>query len=196
MEARSEISASGGGSGNIARNHSYLYSPSHIYFGMIGDDGKFVVYKGAGPEDKHDKLWATSVGDPGEKGSGMISLSFMGNNAKDYPVYARVVAEKGGRYYDLWDSPEFNIGRTDRTIAKIEDDGNFCIYKVDSSGVNTTKLWASNVTDPIVEYEMSKIDYKLDAVQYILQEPLALHTSSEIDNELGASPAKSTVSFD
>ena len=40
----------------------YFYSPNRLYFAILQEDGRFVVYRGAGPEDRHDALWASYPG--------------------------------------------------------------------------------------------------------------------------------------
>ena len=55
---------------------------------MVQQDGKFVVYQGASPEDKHDALWSTSVSDSAAvHGATGIMLGFS-HAYQDTPVYA------------------------------------------------------------------------------------------------------------
>jgi Clostridium epsilon toxin ETX/Bacillus mosquitocidal toxin MTX2 len=169
--------------------YNYLRSPNRIYFGMIQPDGKFVVHRGANPEDKLDALWSTSVDDSAAvHGASYIMLGFSHPPYQDNPVYARVVAAKNDRFYDLWTSPSGQIGKTDTVKAVVEDDGNFCIYSLGEGRPSSAAkaLWKSNVTDPVVEYDLSKITYDLNAVQILGSEPvtcLTLDAENNSDNE-------------
>jgi hypothetical protein len=186
MQAVAEISARAGVGGSCSPDGNYLQSPNRIYFGVVQQDGKFVVHRGVSPQDKQDALWSTSVDDPAAvQGARQIMLTFMGNNARGYPVYIRVVAHKNDpdrnnalRFYDLWDSPEVYIGRTDAIKAVVEDDGNFCLYSLGEGQPSSAAklLWASNVTDPVVEYDMSKITYDLTAAKILGSEPATVLT--------------------
>lgn len=195
MQADAEISARGGSGGWCTLDWNYLHSPNRIYFGMVQRDGRFVVYRGVSPEDKCDgALWSTSVNDPAAvSGARSIMLGFMGNNARDYPVYARVVAQKHDsdgnlRFYDLWESRQFRIGSSDTIKAVVEDDGNFCLYGLGEGQPSSAAkaLWKSNVTDPVVEYDMSKITYDLKAAQILGSKPatvLTLQAENNSDSE-------------
>ena len=63
--------------------------------------------------------------------------------------------------FDLWTSDGVEIGNTDTIKAVLEDDGNFCIYRLgDGEPSSAAKaVWKSKVTDPVVEYDMSAITY-------------------------------------
>jgi hypothetical protein len=69
----------------------------------------------------------------------------------------------------------------------VEDDGNFCIFSLgEGQPKSATKaLWKSNVTDPVVEYDMSKITYDLKAPQILDSEPvLVMEPQLENDSPL------------
>jgi len=196
MKALAEIYIRGGSGSSCNLDVHYLHSPNRIYFGMVQQDGKFVVYRGESPEDKQDALWSTSVNDPtAVQGARTIMLTFMGNNARGYPVYARVVAEKNDpdgnhalRFYDLWNSPQFHVGKTDTIKAVVEDDGTFCLYGLGEGRPSSAAevLWKSNVMDPVVEYDMSKITYDLKAAKILGSKPatvLTLEAKNTSDNE-------------
>jgi hypothetical protein len=138
------------GRGSSCNLGHYLASPTRIYFGMVQQDGQFVVYRGTSPEDKHGALWSTGVGDTAPvHGARDIMLSFGHPPRVDNPVYARVVAAKNDRFYDLWKSSDVRIGGTDTIKAVVEDDGNFCIYRLGEGQPKSAAkaLWRSNVTD-------------------------------------------------
>jgi len=158
--------------GNSLSDHgdNVLYSPKRIYFGRIQADGKFVVYRGAGPEDQHDALWSTNNYKNPPAGSLGVSLMFMVTAFRGNPIFLEVVApNRDNRFYDLWKSPSFDVGDSGGAEAVVEDDGNFRIYKLVDGGrpPKNAMLWQSGVTDPLVDCEVTKIDYDIKAAEIL-----------------------------
>jgi hypothetical protein len=164
MKAIEDVHYRAGSGSSCNFGHHYLPSPSGLYFGMVEHDGKFVVYRGASPEDKHDVLWSTSVSNPAVvQGARDIMLSFGHKEYVASPVYARVVAQKDSRFYDLWTSGKVDIGKTDTIKAVVEDDGSLCLYGLGEGEPSSAAkvLWKSDKTDPVVEYIVERIDYDI-----------------------------------
>jgi hypothetical protein len=185
MEAIGEIANKGGHVSTISLNHNYLRSPARVYFGIIQGDGRFTIFRGTGPTDKGKEIWSTGVSDPSVcQGAKTIDLTFMGNAAKGFPVYARVVASKndpdGGplRYYDQWTSPQFHIEKTDTFLASVDDDGRLCLHvQAEGQPASTRKqLWNANDGDPMVGFDLSKITYDLAAAKFLSKDPVTCVT--------------------
>ena len=159
-----------GGSGSLNLGYNYLRSPKGLYFGQLNLDGKFSVYKGASPEDQHDVLWSTDSQNP-PSGSGLVGLGPVWAEGRgSTQVHLRIYAERReGNYlviHNLWESGSFHFD--DNALGKVvlEDDGNFCVYKI-SDDPNNPRLWQSGVTDPVVDYEISKLDFDIKAAKFI-----------------------------
>jgi len=147
--------------GSSLQPGDYLSSPKRLYFGLLQPDGRFVVYRGSGPEAKGDELWSSGpTGLPA--GWDLQSLHIFGGPDKRdnmYPTYLRIAAQDHnppGRWHNLWKSSEWQA--REKTRAIIRDDGDFCVY---GTGSPAQLYWESRATDPVVDYDISKIEYDI-----------------------------------
>jgi len=198
-------------SGNTCEVDDYLVSPSRIYFGILEGDGKFVIYRGGSPEDRHDALWSTSVSDSKlAKSAQQIFVSFSHDAYVDNPVYIRTVARRdespvGPRYYSLWTSGKVNLKKpkTDTIKAGVEDDGNFCLYVLGQGEPSSEARvgWKSNKTDPVVEYIVDRIEYDTPRAKIgvrkdtqILEQTLTNNSSRDQSMQMSKSTSTTVLS--
>ncbi len=91
------------------------------------------------------------------------------------------MAEGGdSRFHDLWTSSEFSSGADNSVEAVLEDDGNVCVYKLIDGHrpPSNPRLWQSGTTDPVVDYDISKLDYDLGAAKIVELIDLSIYSGS------------------
>jgi toxin ETX/toxin MTX2 len=142
----------------MLRANDFIHSPKHLYFGRLEPDGRFVVYRGTGPDDKYDELWSTKR--PMKSGMELMGLCFMGTPFQDRPVTLKVLAKQpgAGNSESVWATTSFNHAFKELPRAVVLDDGNFCVVLGDGSA---TPLWASSITDPVVDVDVTDIQYDI-----------------------------------
>ena len=87
----------------------------------------------------------------------------------------------------LWQSPE-GTRKTDLLRARVQDDGNFQAYR-DADPAHP--FWSSNVTDPVTDYDIAKLDYNLDGMKILSALPKQME-SQHVKNET-SKPQTSTI---
>jgi len=60
----------------------------------------------------------------------------------------------------------FDLENNERAKAVLDDDGNFCVYKVTDDHKNP-RLWQSGHTDPAVDYDITGLEFDIKAVKFI-----------------------------
>jgi hypothetical protein len=144
----------------------YFYSPNRLYFAILQEDGRFVVYRGAGPEDRHDALWATREADKFFRRShvniGFIDDAIEGATGATWLAVTQSRADPKARLL-IWVTNVFFA--TDHLKAVMQDDGNFCIFPLEPP--DSGAFWATGSVDPLVDYEISNIEYDLPKVKIL-----------------------------
>jgi len=68
-------------------------------------------------------------------------------------------------------------------FAIMQDDGNFVVFRGTGPGDNHGPLWATQAMDPVVDYEISSIDYDIAAAKVLRSGPAELY-SQHVNNNL------------
>lgn len=155
-----------GHAGGIGFGNTYLRSPKRLYFGQLNADGKFVVYRGSDPEHQHEALWSTDSSKPAD-GSGPPQLApVWQQGAGSTRVHLRIYTWTNDRVDNVWESGTFDLENNERAKAVLDDDGNFCVYKVTDDHKNP-RLWQSGHTDPAVDYDITGLEFDIKAAKFI-----------------------------
>jgi len=162
----------------MLKANDFLYSPKHLYFGRLEPDGRFVVYRGSGPDDKYDELWSTRRAM--QSGLELMGLCFMGTPFQERPLTLKVLAKQPGAGHSesVWATTSFNHAFKENPKAVVLDDGNFCVVLADGS---KSPLWASSITDPVVDVDITNIQYDLKNARYLSQDPFPVY-DAELTN--------------
>jgi len=138
-----------------------------MYFAIMQGDGNFCVYRGSGPGDAHGYLWgillkSLPIGQffAVMQGDGNLCV-YQGSSPGADQVYVWCALNKSqpsGQFF-----------------AIVQDDGNLCVYRGTGPTDNGGSVWTSGVTDPIVDAEISSIDYDLASAKTLYSAPAELY---------------------
>ncbi|GEM_PF-870685 len=145
----------------------YIVSANGMFFAIIEADGQLRVYRGAGLERHHGRLWET--GRCGGGGGRFFALVQTDGNFCIYRGddlahnegwhWGTQMTAEGGQFY-----------------AHLQDDGNFAICKGSSPCDYQGAVWSSGVTDPVERIdEVHRIEYALESAKIIHARPSDLY---------------------
>jgi Clostridium epsilon toxin ETX/Bacillus mosquitocidal toxin MTX2 len=140
----------------------YIESPNGCFFAIMQENGNFVVYRGT-RDDQRAELWASNTyGPPGK------FFAIMQDDG-NFVVYRRTPDDK--------QEPWWATGRHEpqgKFFAIMQDDGAFVVYR-GTRDDQRAALWDTNAVDPVVGYEISSIDYDVNAAKILQSGPAELY---------------------
>jgi hypothetical protein len=155
------------------KTNDYLVSDNGFFFAIMQTDGNLCVYRGGGPEDKHDGLWCTrTLVDDGK------AFAIMQND-RNLCVYKGAGPQDQGA--PLWASGQLGK-KDDKVFAIMQDDGNLVIYGGTGPGDQQGGLWNSGEVDPVQSFEIERLDYDVDKSKVVQTRPHDLYRQ-ELNNE-------------
>lgn len=150
--------------GEFLANDDYIQSPNSLFFAIMQSDGNFCVYRGTGPDDNHGFVWGCNR----ESLPGGPYFAIMQSDG-NFCVYTGTDPSDGrsGVWCSMQTAPEGLF------YALMQDDGNFCVYR--SAPNDYHGVWCTMAIDPVVDVEISTIDYDVDAAKIISSNPAELY---------------------
>lgn len=158
----------------ILASGDYLVSNNRAFFAMMQDDGNLCVYRGAGPASNKGLLCSTLThGLP--IGNYFAIMQGDGNLC----VYRGTgPADNQGL---IWGA----LGHSQPAssyFTVLQDDGNLAVYKGSSPADNQGFIWATMAIDPVLDIEISAIDYDVASAKVIKTSPADLYRQSVVNN--------------
>jgi hypothetical protein len=161
----------------------YIVSNNGMFFAIIEADGKLRVYRGAGLERHHGRLWESGRGAPGSRFFALVQTDgnfciYRGRNLADNAgwVWGTQFTAEGGQFF-----------------AHLRDDGSFDICKGSGLDDHQGVIWSSGVSDPVVRIdEVHAIGYSLGSARIVQSRPADLYR--ETVNNSSAQPQTSMIS--
>ncbi len=170
--------------GDYLKVDDYIQSPSGLYFAIQQSDGNFVVYYGSGPADNHGPSWASGqVPGGGDFYAIQQDSNFCTCRGSD-PAHT-----DGSLWCAL--SPErveivraFHLADGRSLAARLEDDGNFCVYPETGpeGSRDALAVWSSGTNDPIKSIQASRIEYDSLAATFLSTRTVSLDTETVTNN--------------
>lgn len=158
----------------VLATNDYLVSNNRAFFAIMQGDGNLCVYRGSAPDANKGFLWgALNKSQPNGayftvmQGDGNLCV-YKGTGPADNQGFiwgALNKSQPNGAYF-----------------AVMQDDGNLCVYKGSSPSDNQGFVWGSMATDPVVDIEISSIDYDVAAAKIIKSTPADLYRQSVVNN--------------
>ena len=144
-----------------------LISNNGLFFAIMQSDGNFCVYRGSGPSDNQGRLWnALKESQPGGQFFAIMQddgnfCIYRGSGPSDNQGLlwnALNESQPGGQFF-----------------AIIQDDGNFCVYKGTGPADNRGNIWSTMAIDPVVDVEISSIEYDVAGAKTLHSAPSELY---------------------
>ncbi len=157
----------------ILATNDYLVSNNRAFFAIMQGDGNLCVYRGAGPAAQKGFLWG-ALSQAQASGNYFTVMQGDGNLC----VYKGTPDARQGF---VWGSLKQSQA-VQAYFAVLQDDGNLCVYKGTSPNDNQGFVWASMATDPVVDIEISAIDYDVISAKIIKTTPADLYRQSVTNN--------------
>jgi hypothetical protein len=168
----------------ILGSNDYLVSNSGLFFAIVQSDGNFCVYRGSGPDNNHGRVWcAQSKARP----AGPYFAIMQGDG--NFCVYSGT--GPGDNRGGVWCAQD-KARPEGPFFAAMQDDGNFCVYSGTGPGDNRGGVWCTMATDPVVDVEISSIDYDVAAARVLKSSPAELYR--QIVHNQTNSPQESSIS--
>ena len=156
----------------ILATNDYLVSNNRAFFAIMQGDGNLCVYRGAGPAAQKGFLWG-ALNHSQPAGNYYTIMQGDGNLC----VYKGTPDARQGF---VWGS--LKQGQPEQAyFAILQDDGNLCVYKGTPDN-NQGFVWASMALDPVVDIEISAIDYDVASAKIIKTTPADLYRQSVVNN--------------
>jgi hypothetical protein len=135
------------------------------------NDGNFCVYKGSGPDDKHEPIWC-SMKYPGagqyfaimQNDGNFCVYKGSGPDDKREPIWCSMKYPGAGQYF-----------------AIMQNDGNFCVYKGSGPDDKREPIWCSMVYIADIP-EIISIDYDINAAVILQSGPAELYRQTVKNN--------------
>lgn len=154
--------------------NDYLVSNNNAFFAIMQGDGNLCVYRGSAPDANQGFLWG-ALGQSQPNGNYFSIMQGDGNLC----VYKGTGLSDNQGF--VWGA--LNQSQPDRAyFAVLQDDGNLCVYKGTSPSDNQGGVWCSTAIDPVVDIEISSINYDVAAAKIIKSTPADLYRQSVTNN--------------
>ncbi|RYZ81325.1 MAG: hypothetical protein EOO68_36015 [Moraxellaceae bacterium] len=163
--------------------NDYLVSNNGAFFALMQGDGNLCVYRGT-PDVNKGFLWgALSRSQP--NGSYFTLMQGDGNLC----VYKGTGPSNNQGF--VWGAIAHSQPEQ-AYFAVMQDDGNLCVYKGTGPNDNHGGLWCTNAIDPVVDIEISTINYDLAAAKIIRTTPAELYRQTVVNQT--SQPQTSSIS--
>jgi hypothetical protein len=164
--------------------NDYLVSNNRAFFAIMQGDGNLCVYRGSGPDANKGFLWG-ALGQSQPNGSYFTIMQGDGNLC----VYKGTGPADNQGF--VWGA--LGQSQPDQAyFAVMQDDGNLCVYKGNSPADNQGGVWCTMAIDPVVDIEISSINYDVAAAKVIKSTPADLYRQTVINNT--SQPQTSSIS--
>ncbi len=160
--------------------NDYLVADNGLFFAIQQSDGNLCVYRGSGPGDNKGYLWGTQKTAPGGK--------FFAIQQSDGNLCVYKGSGPGDNQGYLWGTQKTAQGG--KFFAILQGDGNLCVYKGTGPADNQGYLWGTQAIDPVVDVEISRIDYDVNAATILRSGPAELYRQTVVN---GSGQAQSST---
>jgi hypothetical protein len=162
----------------------YLVSNNGLFFAIMQSDGNFCVYRGSGPSHNQGLLWnAVNESQPGG-----LFFAIMQDDGNFCIYRGSGPSDNQGL---LWNA--LNESQTGgQFFAIIQDDGNFCVYKGTGPADNRGSIWCTMAIDPVVDVEISSIEYDVAGAKTLHSAPSELYR--QVVTNQSTQPQSSSIS--
>ncbi len=154
----------------VLTTNDYLVSSNHAFFAIMQGDGNLCVYRGSAPDASKGFLWG-ALGQSQPNGDYFSIMQGDGNLC----IYKGTGPSDNKGF--VWGA--LNQSQPNQAyFAVLQDDGNLCVYKGTSPSDNQGGVWCTSAIDPVVDIEISSINYDVAAAKIIKSTPADLYRQS------------------
>lgn len=177
-------------SSEYLQTNDYLLSAEGLYYAYMQNDGNLVIYRGNGPDDRHDVIWNSGKSDPNQGPDFYALMQEDGNLV----IYKGTDPNHRKEDKAFWASGNFSDSE-DKFFVILQDDGNLIIYRgTGPSDREGDVFWSSDKYDPVVNVEaITDIKFDVDKATKQLQQGVDVYCQ-EIDNPTNESVSQ-TLKF-
>jgi hypothetical protein len=144
----------------------YIQSANRAFFCILQPDGKLAVYRGADPAHKGDLL--SNIGQKKQADGEYFAIMQADGNFVVYrgpdPDHNQGALWSIGKAYD---NGEY--------FALLQNDGRFSVYRGIGPNACGDLVWATEIADPVVDFEITNIGYHVAAAKTLETQSVSIY---------------------